>query len=180
MINKVYTLIWKNMAVITTNCIICTCTQGYIPTIQWWDSASSDMSVWPAISTEFTDALEQLLLWTVIYQFVRTSSSGRVSIASWNLKSFRCNKQIYLKTLKPWRLLTQSLGVVGSDFLCNLESSDRKLMTTDTLNSTENGLCIESKMKTLKLNTVIEESTFYKYTGSSIKNISSIMWTKMS
>lgn len=166
MINKVYTLIWKNTAVITTNCIICTCKQGYIPTIQWWNSASSDMSVWPAISTEFTDALEQLLLWTVIYQFVRTSSSGRVSIASWNLKSFRCSKQIYLKTLKPWRLLTQSLGVVGSDFLCNLESSDRKLMTTDTLNSTENGLCIKSKTKTLKLTLLLRSPHFISTQGA--------------
>lgn len=44
-------------------------------------------------------------------------------------------------------MLTQSLGVLGSDFACNLDSSDWKLITMDTLNSIENGLHKEFKEK---------------------------------
>lgn len=39
-------------------------------------------------------------------------------------------------------MLTQSLGVVGSDFVCNLASSDWNVITKQTLNSIENGLQI--------------------------------------
>ena len=44
-------------------------------------------------------------------------------------------------------MLTQSLGVLISDFMCNLESSDWKLITMDTLNSIENGLQQRRKRK---------------------------------
>lgn len=37
-------------------------------------------------------------------------------------------------------MLTHNLGVPGSDFECNLVSSDWKVMTIETLNSMENGL----------------------------------------
>lgn len=37
-------------------------------------------------------------------------------------------------------MLTHCLGVLGSDFGCNFDSSDAKVITIDTLNSIENGL----------------------------------------
>ena len=36
--------------------------------------------------------------------------------------------------------LTHNLGILGSTFVCDLESSDLKLITMEILNSIENGL----------------------------------------
>lgn len=52
-------------------------------------------------------------------------------------------------------MLTQSLGLVGSDFECNFDSSDWKLMTMQALNSIENGL------QDIILNGVSANSFFY-------------------